>query len=318
MICMWSRSLPPRRLALAAWLCGLLSYITVYGLPSKRVSILLWVGLAVAALGVDQPRSTLRAAATTWLPLFAALGAYDVLRGASHGEESAAHTWPQLDLDLWLGQGQTPTQHLQAWAWSPGAPHWWDYLAWAVYQSHFFMPLAVAVVLWHRRQARASAYIAGIAALSWAALATYWLYPAQPPWMTARDGLTGPVVRIVHEMWHGVGAEGAARVFATDRNAGRHLANTVAALPSLHAGFPLFIAVMLWGLRSWLNPAVAAYALAMGLVLVYTGEHFVFDVVLGWGYAAAVALVARWQAAHRHRQGARVEAAATPAATAAG
>jgi len=37
---------------------------------------------------------------------------------------------------------------------------------------------------------------------------------------------------------------------------------------------------------------LAAYTLAMGVTLVYAGEHYVVDVLLGWAYAAlAVAAV---------------------------
>lgn len=288
-----------RTLAILAWIAGFAVFSLWVGLPTKRGNVLIWVSLAVFALGVDHPRSTIRSFVTTWLPLFLALGTYDLLRGVSDGREADAHTWPHLDLDLWLGGGRTPSELLQRRLWTPGTPHWWDYLAWVVYQSHFFASLLVAAVLWSLGHRRAVPYIVGIAVLSWAALATYWLYPAQPPWMTARDGLTGPVTRIVHEMWSHVGLEKAARVYSTARASSGRYANPVAALPSLHAAFPVFIAVMLWGLRRRGNVLLAAYALAMGTVLVYTGEHFTFDIFMGWIYAIAVALVARHLAERR-------------------
>jgi membrane-associated phospholipid phosphatase len=37
-----------------------------------------------------------------------------------------------------------------------------------------------------------------------------------------------------------------------------------------------------------------AYALAMSLTLVYTGEHYVSDVLLGWLYAGATYLGVTW------------------------
>jgi membrane-associated phospholipid phosphatase len=36
---------------------------------------------------------------------------------------------------------------------------------------------------------------------------------------------------------------------------------------------------------------LALYPLAMALTLVYTGEHFVIDVLLGWMYATVVFVV---------------------------
>jgi membrane-associated phospholipid phosphatase len=35
---------------------------------------------------------------------------------------------------------------------------------------------------------------------------------------------------------------------------------------------------------------LGTYTVAMGLTLVYTGEHYVFDIVAGWALAAAVVL----------------------------
>jgi membrane-associated phospholipid phosphatase len=70
---------------------------------------------------------------------------------------------------------------------------------------------------------------------------------------------------------------------------GQEAVNQVAAVPSLHAAFTALVAMFLWPRvnRIW-RPLLAAYPLAMGLTLMATGEHYFFDVCLGWCYAAAV------------------------------
>lgn len=288
----------PRVIAAFAWLAAFCAFVAIQGVPTRRTAVLLWIALAVLALGLGRPRATLRSFATTWLPLFGALITYDLLRGASDGPQSAAHSWPQLDLDVWLGGGRTPSERLQAILWDPASPAWWDYAAWGVYQSHFLVPLLVAVALWSMRHRLANRYVVGFAVLSWAGLATYWLYPAQPPWMTSRDGLTGEVTRVVPRMWADVGVERAARVFSTERSGDSRYANPVAALPSLHAAFPMFTAVLLRGLDRRVDLLLGCYVLAMGLTLVYAGEHFTFDIALGWIYAATIA-----EAARRYQRG---------------
>ena len=40
----------------------------------------------------------------------------------------------------------------------------------------------------------------------------------------------------------------------------------------------------------WARPLLALYPLAMAFALVYTAEHYVFDILLGWAYT----LVAVW------------------------
>jgi membrane-associated phospholipid phosphatase len=63
----------------------------------------------------------------------------------------------------------------------------------------------------------------------------------------------------------------------------------VAAVPSLHAAYPVLVLLFFWGrARPWLRALLVAYPLAMAFTLVYGGEHYVFDVVLGWVYAVAV------------------------------
>ena len=48
----------------------------------------------------------------------------------------------------------------------------------------------------------------------------------------------------------------------------------MAAIPSLHAGSALLVALVLWPVLGRLGRTVAvAYVLAMALTLVYTGEH---------------------------------------------
>ena len=64
-------------------------------------------------------------------------------------------------------------------------------------------------------------------------------------------------------------------------------------MPSLHAGSALLVALFLWPL---VDAAVAGrccvgYVLLMALTLVYTGEHYVVDVVAGW-LTAGVAVTA--------------------------
>ena len=46
-----------------------------------------------------------------------------------------------------------------------------------------------------------------------------------------------------------------------------------------------------------LRPLLALYPLAMGLTLIATGEHYFFDVLLGWIYAGAVMAAWGWWSA---------------------
>ena len=116
------------------------------------------------------------------------------------------------------------------------------------------------------------------------------LYPAIPPWMAARFGEVDPIVRTAPRGW---GHRWIHLDIAQDVvRAGWDTANLVAAVPSLHAGYTALVAVMLWPTaRPAVRALLALYVIAMGFVLVLSGEHYVFDVLVGWAYVAVVCLV---------------------------
>jgi membrane-associated phospholipid phosphatase len=68
----------------------------------------------------------------------------------------------------------------------------------------------------------------------------------------------------------------------------------VAAVPSLHAAYTLLFALFLWPIAGRARPLLALYPVAMAFALVYSAEHYVSDILLGWAYTlAAVWVVSR-------------------------
>jgi membrane-associated phospholipid phosphatase len=90
------------------------------------------------------------------------------------------------------------------------------------------------------------------------------------------------VERISRLGWHYLQLDPIARVSAI----GQGGSNPVAAMPSLHAGAALLVSGFLWPVvhRRW-RAVLAVYVVLMALALVYTGEHYVVDVVAGWATA---------------------------------
>jgi membrane-associated phospholipid phosphatase len=287
----WSRRLGSRAArfgAPAVYLVALGVVIASWGLPLARDQLFLWLGLGMLAFSISAWRSW-GGMLLEWLPFFGLLVAYDFLRGAVAVAPLQAHVMPQIDVDEALFGGTVPTVWLQQHLWTPGHLHWYDVAVWVVYMTHFFAVWVVAAVLWRVSRQRFRHFAVVTVTLTVAAFLTYWLYPAQPPWI-AGDGVSFPAVdRIVPQVW---GQLGVPTIQSAYENGS--LVNTVAAMPSLHAAYPFMLMLFFWSAGKLARILLGAYTLAMAFALVYGGEHFVVDILVGWAMAlAAYALVGR-------------------------
>jgi membrane-associated phospholipid phosphatase len=269
------------------------------GLPYSQDWIFVWiVGLMLVVSVADTERTLLRLV-RDWVPIIAVLLAYDLLRGIADGNFLPTHYRPPIEVDKVLGLGQIPTVRLQDALYTPGHLHLWDYAAFGFWFSHYFATLLVAVCVWlfaYRYFHRFAACIVVLAAMG---LITYVLFPAAPPWLAGNHGYIPDTFRITHAAVNDLPVPKAGALFQK----GTAWGNDVAAVPSLHAAYTMLIALFLWPRVSarW-RPLLVAYPVCMGLSLVYLGEHYVIDILLGWVYAAAAIYVVDWVAERRGRR----------------
>ena len=64
------------------------------------------------------------------------------------------------------------------------------------------------------------------------------------------------------------------------------LANPVAAVPSLHAAYALLVLLFACAWRGRIGLWAAPYTLGMWFTVVYLGDHYVVDILIGAAYAA--------------------------------
>lgn len=273
-----------RRCALVLYAVALIAYTATYGVPVQRELVIAWTCGALLCASIGRPPREIRTLLFDWLPLVAVLGVYDFTRGAADSLGIGVHFSPMIDFDRFVFLGETPTEWLQAHLYRPGAVMWWDVSFTLVYTSYFIVPFAVAGVLWARDRASFLRFSKRLVTLAIAGLATYILFPAAPPWMASEQGLLGEVHRTTGKGWE-ILSVGTSGIFEK----GQAGVNLVAAVPSLHSAFVALVAMFLWTrVRPAWRPLLALYPLAMGLTLMATGEHYFFDVLLGWLYAGGV------------------------------
>jgi hypothetical protein len=274
-------SIPP-----IAFVVGSVPLFIFVGIPYERDWLFAWLLVGLFCFSLTDVRGFARGLIIEWLPFLALLVGYDWLRGGA-GHLFAVHYLPQIQADRFVFGGQTPTVTLQRWLWH-GHVRWYDVGCWAVYMTHFFFAPVLAAVLWKVDRRRFRRFALLVLALSFAALLTYALFPAAPPWLASQKHLIAHIARVIPAVWRALPFRGLGRL----SESGYHYSNSVAAVPSLHAGLSLLVAITVWPRRGrrWLRPIVAAYPLAMAFVVVYAGEHYVFDVVLGWMYTGVIVL----------------------------
>ncbi len=283
-----------RRVALSAYALVFVAWTLRYGISVQRELVIGWITGALACVSIGRSPREIVQLAVDWLPMVVFLLAYDYTRGLADSIGIPAHFTAMIDFDRFVFFGTTPTEWLQARIIDPSV-NWWDVGFTITYTSHFIVPFALAGVLWARNRTAFKQFTRRFLTLSGAGLATYILFPAAPPWMASERGLLDPIVRSSGRGWEVISVSTAA---AFDK--GQSVVNLVAAVPSLHAGIAMLVSMFLWPRVSWWwRPLVASYPLAMALMLIATGEHYFFDVALGWLYAAAV--MAGWAWWERRR-----------------
>jgi hypothetical protein len=273
-----------KQIGCMVWVVVAVVMVWRYGVPTARPSLFLLLGLGLLVVTIGEPGAW-AGVVRDWAPLFAILTAYDMLRGEV-ANLGSVHILPQIDFDRWLFGGRVLTVRLQHLLYTPGHAHWWDYAAFLVYLSHFFASLTAAAVLWRRNYPRFRRFVYLFVLLTFSGFVTYAVYPAAPPWLASQQPHTlAPTAKIINEMWSHVGlASGASVLSATSR-----FANPVAAVPSLHAAYTLLLVLYFWSsVKPRWRFLLVLYPLAMGFALVYTAEHYVIDILLGWLYASVV------------------------------
>lgn len=299
----WTRV---RRAALGLYFVVVAWIVVVYGVPTGRQTLAVIVvgGLILTRLGQGWRRVGL--VIVDWLPFTAVLILYDRTRGAADSLGVTLHEADIARAEAWLFGGVNPTVWLQDHLYSPTSVHWYDAVCTLVYTSHFLATPVLAAVLWLRARELWLRFISRVIVLSVAGLVTYVAFPEAPPWMAARDGLLDPVARLSARGWIWLHAGNLDALLARAQKGG---ANPVAAMPSLHTAFAVLVAIFVaaqW--RSRWRYLSALYPFAMGFTLVYTGEHYVLDLVAGVAYALATHVALNTWEARRTR---RATAAAT-------
>jgi membrane-associated phospholipid phosphatase len=142
------------------------------------------------------------------------------------------------------------------------------------YFLHFAFPLGLGYLFWVVDRRTFLRFSRALIAMSFAAFVFYLLLPVAPPWKVLPN-----VAKIIDHTLPSFTDIPGIPVPATVYH--WLTPNQYAAMPSLHAAYPLLGA--LFALRLWRGRALPAlvYTACVWLSIVYLGEHYVVDIIGG-------------------------------------
>ena len=255
-------------------LVGGAGYFAAFSLfRNHAASLLVFVPVALVVAWARRWREGV----CVWVPLAISLDAFARLR--SLADETAVpirHT-ALAQADRALFRGTVPTVWLQTRWHTIGQFGPLDYAAVALHWSHFVLPIVTLVGLWLTRHALFRRYYLAFLVLTTLVLIGYFVFPATPPWLAAREGTLLsplPLARPMVEIAAAINRNLFGTIYTTIGGT-----NDVAAMPSLHAAYPCLMATVCWQTARRLGVIGLVYYLLMSFALIYLAEHYVVDVL---------------------------------------
>ncbi|HEV2033929.1 MAG TPA: phosphatase PAP2 family protein [Candidatus Dormibacteraeota bacterium] len=265
-----------------------------------------WVVLALLVIAVALGRG--RTFIADWGPFLILFFAYEAMRGFASKTGFAPHDLSGLE--RWVFAGTLPTVTLQHAFYRPETVSVQDIGAMFFYFMHFPLPIVVGFVFWVRSRDHYRRFVGALLLMALLSFVTYLFWPSTPPWIQFKqDDVVHKILNeTVDKIW---GKNYIVSPLYSHLNP-----NQFAAFPSLHAAFPVLAAVYAWSRYRALALGLFAWTAAVGLSIVYLGEHYVVDILDGLLYVAAATIivetVSRWRA--RRPPSPKAATPATPSA----
>lgn len=215
---------------------------------------------------------------------------YEMTRGAADHLGFPLQVQAPRNIDRFLFFGTDPNVWMQQHFYHPRVPggasgiRWYDNVASSTYYTHFAFPVIALAVLWAASRVQWVRFMRRFASLLGVACIMFVVFPTVPPWMASSTKyhfrLFDPLARHTGRGFADLGFKG----FVESWQSALDWGNAVAAMPSLHSAFSLFVPAFFlpWIKPKWLKALVLVFPLMMLTSLVYFGEHWVIDGIVGW------------------------------------
>ena len=295
-----------RTVGFVVFAVGYIWWFAAKGLIIDRISVAISIGIFIVIGHLGRPLRRwgqlafdITCYAVMWFT-------YEQTRGWGDRAGFPLQVEAPRNIDRFLFFGTDPNVWMQRRFYDAKIIHWYDKVASATYYTHFIFPVIALAILWvtsHREWAR---FMKRFATLLFVACIGFVTMPTVPPWMAAsrkppyQYQILEPLARHTGRGFQALGFKGFVNVWQRALDWG----NAIAAMPSLHAGFALFVPAFFLPRVPWLwaKILIMTFPLIMLTSLVYFGEHYVIDGLAGWAIVGASFAFWGWFERRQRRQ----------------
>ena len=276
------------RVAAAAALAG------AFAVPLARRRLRIPTGVTIAAtaagpfaLAVLRPRTKARDAGLFAMQMWAFTVIHELPYDRPDRLRERLRVRYPIALDRFLGAGELPNVRLQRAFSRPGEVTRLDRVLAVVHWAWFIEPYLALVWILLRNEAGFPRAARQMGAAFDLGCAIYFAVPTAPPWWAAEEGyIAGSarprVRRVMVEVGEGTWGRAWPALYSSLGG------NPWAAMPSLHFGTSVLAALLLAESGPAAGAAGWSYALTLGFALVYLGEHYLIDLLVGAAVVVAV------------------------------
>jgi membrane-associated phospholipid phosphatase len=260
------------------------------GLIVDRISVAISVGIFLLCAFAGKPwrRWTILGVDAV---LYASMWfCYEMTRGAADRIGFPLQLEAFRNTDRALFAGYDPNVWLQRHLYHADDVRWYDNVASVVYYTHFVFPAMALAIVWAISRVQWVRFMRRFASLLAVSCVMFVLIPTVPPWMASeRYHRLAPIAPRSSAMTSRGFSDLGFHHFVKGWQKALDWGNAVAAMPSLHAAFALFVPAFFLPLikPKWLKALVLVFPVMMLTSLVYLGEHWVIDGLVGWALVGA-------------------------------